>query len=219
MILCHSHRFVMFCNPGTGTGPLLRSLQPFAQEPLAEYRDRTPDRPFHHLMTPAEAAAAFAARGWAFADYRRITLVMNPFTRLQALYRRVADTDPLWAQMRAAGLRQPGFCPWLRSTHSDGRGAGGRPWENWRRLGSWTAAAWSAGHITDFIRTEALAQDMPPLFAALGIAPGPVPPPVPDPGQAWTTAYDAPTAQLVARRYAADLARFDYHHPVLDWVA
>jgi len=219
MILCHRHRFILFCNPGTGTGPVLRLLAPWADETLTEYRDLSPERPFHHLMSPAQMAAVFAARGWEFDDYRRITLVMNPFTRLQGLYRRVADTDPLWRQMRSAGLGQPAFGPWLRSTRPEGPGAGGRPWELWRRFGTWTAAAWGDGLVTDWIRAETMAQDLPPLFAALGIDPGPVPPPIPDPGQAWATVYDGPTAQLVARRYASDLARFCYHHPVLDWVS
>lgn len=217
MIISHSKKFVLFCNPGTGTGPLLRLLAAEAEEEVVEWRHRTAERPFYHVMSPAEAETAFAGRGWDFAAYRRITLVMNPFTRLQALYRRVADTDKSWQSREVKG--RPAFCDWVRSTRPDGRGAGGRESERWRRFGSWSAEVWCGDRITDAARTEAQEAELRPVLAALGIAVDTWPDLPPHPGRAWPTTYDQPTAMLVARRYAGDLARFGYDHPVLEWAA
>lgn len=217
MIVCHSLRFVFFCNPGTGSGTALRLLQPWAEEGVTEWWRRDAKTPLYYLMSPAEAEEVLTARGIAFRDYRRITLVMNPFTRLQALYRRIADTDRRWLGPDGSGSRRPEFNAWVRTTRPDGRGAGGRISERWRRTGSWSAEHWCAGRITDAIRTEDQETAMPALLAGLGVRIDGWPPQPPEPGRGWPTAYDQATAMVVARRYAADIARFGYAHPVLDW--
>ena len=215
MIICHSRRFIVFCNPGTGSAPLMRLLAPWQEEVVVPFAARGRDKPFYHLMSPAEAEWTFDARDLAFRNYRRITLVQNPFTRLQALYLRIADTDPVWAMRRRAGLGQPHFCRWVHATRPDGRGAGGRRADRWRMFGSWSAAAWCDGRVTDVLRTEALARELPPLLAELGLNPGAPDLSAPQPQGHWSSTYDTATVQTVAARYADDLARFDYDHPGL----
>jgi hypothetical protein len=219
MIISHSHKFILFCNPGTGTAPLLRLLSPWQQEPIMEFGQRTAAQPFYHLMSPTEAEWAFEALDYDFHDYRRITLVRNPFTRLPALYQRVAETDAIWRIRRKTGLGQPSFGRWLQSTRTDGRGAGGRAQERWRRFGTWSLEAWTAGLVTDVLRAEALPRDLGPLFQDLGLNPGALPPVAAEPVATWPVGYDDATLALMAERYGAEIETYGYSPPRISAVA
>ena len=219
MIISHSHKFVLFCNPGTGTAPLLRLLSPWQQEPMMEFAQRSATQPFYHLMSPSEAAWTFDGLGYDFLAYRRITLVRNPFTRLPALYQRIAETDSLWRIRRRTGVGQPAFGRWLNSTRADGSGAGGRAQDRWRRFGTWSLAAWTAGLITDVLRSEALVRDLEPLLATLGLNPGPLPIVASEPVATWPVAFDNMTLKLMADRYGAEIETYGYSPPWASAVA
>ena len=219
MIISHSHKFVLFCNPGTGTAPLLRLLSPWQQEPILEFGQRSTAQPFYHLMSPSEAAWTFDGLGYDFLAYRRITLVRNPFTRLPALYQRIAETDALWRIRRRTGVGQPSFGRWLNSIRADGRGAGGRAQDRWRRFGTWSLAAWGAGLITDVLRSEALVRDLEPLLDTLGLNPGPLPIVASEPVAAWPVAFDNQTLKLMADRYGAEIETYGYSPPWASAVA
>ena len=219
MIISHSHKFVLFCNPGTGTAPLLRLLSPWQQEPIMAFAQRSAAQPFYHLMSPSEAAWTFDGLGYDFLAYRRITLVRNPFTRLPALYQRIAETDALWRIRRRTCVGQPSFGRWLNSTRADGSGAGGRARDRWRRFGTWSLAAWGAGLITDVLRSEALVRDLDPLLDTLGLNPGPLPVAASEPVATWPVAFDNMTLNLMADRYGAEIETYDYCPPWASAVA
>lgn len=207
MIISHRHRFIFFSMPKTGSESLRALFAPLQEEDVPDWRNRTP---FYSHMPPAEAQAAFAAKGWDFARYARISCMRNPYPRLVSLYRMIADVDGIWKLRRRCGLSDPPFSRWLRSTSPQGRGGGGRAHQRWRRYGTWSAAQWSGGLITHQVQLEHLAHDLPPVLRALNlpIEASALPHVNARPAQDWRRWYDPATAALVARRYAADLENY-----------
>lgn len=215
MIICHSRKFVFFSNPKTGSESLRRLLAPWSEEQIVPWVDLSEQTPFYPHMPPEEAEAVFTARGWRFDDYLRMTCVRNPYPRLVSLYRMICDADGLWRLRRQLWLGRPGFARWLRGTRPDGPGGGGRPHQRWRRYGTWSAQAWCAGRITHTLRLEHLEEDIAPVLAELGIAPGSIPHLNARGCDDWADWYDPASRDLVARRYAWDLAQFGYRAPAL----
>lgn len=213
MIVSHSRRLVFFSNPKTGSESLRALLSPHNEERVRPWRERSRLYPFYPHMSPAEARAVFRARGWDFEAYRRVTVIRNPYSRLVSLYRMIRAVDRLWQMRDRAGLPVPDFTDWLRATRPHGRGGGGRRHQRWRRYGAWSARSWTQGAdgaplVTDILRLEDLPEALPPLLDELGLPHAPLPELNRRPATDWTGWYDAPTAALVARRYAWDLERF-----------
>lgn len=216
MIICHSRRFIFFSAPKTGSETVRALLSEFGEEPVGTYRDRTPEAPFYSHMSPAEAARVFAARGWPFMSYRRLTCVRNPFDRLVSLYEMICRVDGVWRLRDRMGLSHPDFGTWLRSSRPDGRGGGGRPHQRWRRFGTYASAAWEGGLITDVVQTEDLGRQIAVPLADLGIElSGPLPHLNRGDGRDCASYYDTDRIDLVTARYGDDLARFGYRAPVL----
>ncbi|MEL7213493.1 MAG: sulfotransferase family 2 domain-containing protein [Pseudomonadota bacterium] len=216
MIISHTHRFIFFSNPKTGSESLRALLAPLNEEPIGPWRDRTTQHPFYAHMSPAEAQISFAAKRWPFEAYRRITCVRNPYPRLVSLYRMIADVDGVWRLRRRMGLGQTTFSRWLRETQPYGAGGGGRIHQRWRRYGTWSAQTWTtdvhgARLVTDILRLEHLAEELPVLLADLNL-------PIranlghvnARPKTDWGAWYSPQTRALVADRYAWDLRRFSY---------
>lgn len=216
MIISHTHRFIFFSNPKTGSESLRAFLSPLNEEPIGAWRDRTTQHPFYAHMSPAEAQISFAAKRWPFDDYRRITCVRNPYPRLVSLYRMIADVDGVWKLRRKMGLGQISFARWLHGVEAYGAGGGGRVHQRWRRYGTWSAQAWTtdaqgARLVTDILRLEHLDTELPALLDDMNL-------PLASrlthknarPATDWTTWYSPRARALVAKRYAWDLQRFNY---------
>lgn len=216
MIISHTHRFIFFSNPKTGSESVRALLAPLNEEPVGPWRDRTTRHPFYAHMSPAEAQQSFADKNWPFEAYRRITCVRNPYPRLVSLYRMIADVDGVWALRRKMGLGQTSFARWLRDTQPLGPGGGGRMHQRWRRFGTWSAQAWTTDAkgtslVTDILRLEHLETELPALLAQMNL-------PVASiighvnarPKTDWRRWYSTHSHALVAERYAWDLKRFNY---------
>lgn len=216
MIVCHSRKFVFFSFPKTGSESLRAMLAPHAEEPVGPCRAATRARPFYSHMSPAEARAAFAARGLDLGGYTTFTITRNPFARMVSIYEMVMAVDGIEKLRRRAGLPRRPFGAWLASTRPDGRGAGGRWHQRWRKYGTWSTRAWISGEdgaplVAHVLRLEHLAHDLPPLLARLGL----------EPPQAiahrnrrvttdWRRYYDAESRALVEARYGGDLQTYGY---------
>lgn len=216
MIISHTHRFIFFSNPKTGSESVRALLAPLNEEPIGAWRDRTTQHPFYAHMSPAEAQLSFADKRWPFEAYRRITCVRNPYPRLVSLYRMIAEVDGVWKLRRRLGLGQTSFPRWLQEVQPDGSGGGGRMHQRWRRFGAWSARTWTTDTkgnrlVTDILRLEHLDTELSALLADMNL---PVHDPLPRknirPPTDWTRWYSPHTRALVAGRYAWDLKRFDY---------
>lgn len=216
MIISHSHKFIFFSNPKTGSESLRRLLGPYCEEDIKPWRDRSALHPFYPHMPPSEAQAIFAQRGWDFESYQRITCVRHPFARLVSLYEMIAAVDPIWKLRRGLGLSQPRFSKWLRSIRPDGTGGGGMPHQKWRQFGSYSADAWCSDLVTDVLRLEHIETELPAVLATLNLSESlKVPHVNKRVTRDWVSYYDAATRDLVERRYANDLIRFGYEIPEL----
>ena len=216
MIISHAHRFVFFSNPKTGSESLRALLEPYNEVPVRPWRETTLAQPFYPHMPPREALPVFRANGWDWEGYRRITCVRNPYPRLVSLYRMIAEVDGVWKLRARLGLGVPSFARWLAATRPEGRGGGGRSHQRWRRYGTWSAGAWTHdAHgrrlVTDTLRLERLADELPEVLADLGLPRDLSLPHVnARPATDWRGWYDGATHGLVARRYAWDLRNFHY---------
>ncbi|MEL6700597.1 MAG: sulfotransferase family 2 domain-containing protein, partial [Pseudomonadota bacterium] len=173
MIICHSRKFVFFSFPKTGSESVREMLADLNEETVTPYREATTDRPWYSHMSPAEAEAAFAARGWDIRDYFTFTVTRNPYARMVSIYEMVMAVDGFEKLKRRVGLRQRGFAPWLRATAPDGPGAGGRGHQRWRKFGTWSTRNWIAGQdgqplVSKVLRLEHLATELPPVLERLG---------------------------------------------------
>ena len=216
MIISHTHRFIFFSNPKTGSESLRALLSPLNEEPVGAWKNRTTQHPFYAHMSPAEAQISFAAKRWPFEAYRRITCVRNPYPRLVSLYRMIADVDGLWRLRRRLGLGQTSFSRWLLEVQPHGPGGGGRIHQRWRRYGAWSAQTWTTdAHgtrlVTDILRLEHLETELPALLAEMNLPlRGALPVRNARPQTDWTRWYSPQTHALIANRYAWDLQRFSY---------
>ena len=217
MIISHRNKFVFFHNPLTGSDPVRRYLESWNEEPIVDFRQRMPNQPFYHNMSPAEAEVAFRNMGWNLRDYATITCVCNPFNRIAALYARIMHRDPKWRLRKYLGLPQIGLTDWLRTIRTDTTGGGGSPALRWRRYGAWTTDNWCAGLVDHVIRSENLPQELPALCHMIGIeTPGPsarirTAPEGPNPA----LIFDEESVALVEKLYATDLSAFGYSAPEL----
>ena len=214
MIVSHKCRFVLFSDPLGAGAQIMRAMVPWSDVAVSDEPDRHQGQIFFKNMTPLEAEWAFDASGLAFRSYLRIAITEHPFTRLARLYDRIAQTDMVWQFRHLAGLGPPAFGHWLRSTRPDGVGAGSRNSPRWRQHGAWSAKTWEDGRIDHTIRVESIEDDLMPILAKLGIAPslGDLQTETLD-REGWMERYTPDAAQLMAQRYAWDLAQYGYAAP------
>lgn len=217
MIISHRHKFVFFSFPKTGSESLRAALGPYNEVDVVPYvAYRRAQTPFYPHMPPIEAAKAFDALGWDFADYRRITCVRNPYPRLVSLYRMIGEADGMWRMADRFGIK-PSFANWVFTTGPSGRGGGGRAHQKWRQFGTWSAYEWGAlgtsnPYITDVVRLEDLAQTFAPLMDDIGVKCPELPHLNARAAQDYRPWYDPATRDLVARRYAWDIENLNYSY-------
>jgi len=203
---------VFFANPKTGSASVRAFLDPISDVGGRDFPDTTPDFPFYSHMRPIEARAAFDERGWPFDNYYRFTFVRDPWRRMISLYRMIRRLQPSFPTS---------FAQWLHQTRTDGVGGGGSDAARWRKYGTYSLSSYAgdgAGKllVDDVFRLEDVA-DVPrrlrerglPLLDSADIphlgAGAPQPP--------LKQYYTRELIDLVARRYAEDIARFGYSYP------
>lgn len=219
MRISHSHRFIFFSNPKTGSRTVRRILDPYAQVHGRPAHDLTEDFPFYTHMRPVDLRPLMEARGWDFDGYFKFLLVRNPWARMVSLFSAVSFRNgrlrwrltPLWLRRRA-------FREWLPTVEPDGRGAADPDIEqSLRRFGAYTFLGYAADRsgnvlVDSAVRLEDLEARLPPLLEGLGI---PSPSPLPHVGRGrysgnYRDYYDPESRDLVARYYRDDIERFGY---------
>jgi len=220
MLISHRCRFIIFSDPLTSSTWVQQAFAPWADEGIGRRKPMSGNG-FFHGMSPAEAQLAFQKRNLRFEDYTRISLVENPFRRIVHFYDRLATTDPVWRMRTALGLTVPDFQTWIENTSPDCQSALTSFGPRWRRFGAWSSTAWAAGRITHFVRSEFVHEDLPRVFARLGVTPLLTTPDQPTPIHMFREMlrYDTATTQIIRDRYSDDLKRYHSPGPQLRLVA
>lgn len=220
MLVSHSRRFVLFCDPLGACPWISHALAPWLDQPIARDLGSSGPTTLFDDMSPKEAEFAFDMMGFAYRNYTRIAVVRNPIYKMSQLYDRIAATDRIWQLRRNLGASDPDFGRWLRSTRPDGLGAGHKSSPRWRRFGAWSAKEWCGDHITHTVRAECAKRDLTQVFAEIGLAPafggnaGDAPKHLPRRHQ-----YDDASTALINDRYAWDFRIYNSYAPDLHLVA
>lgn len=206
MLVSHRYKFVLFPDPLGSCPWIARALHPWLDQPIASDRSKSAETTLFNDMSPAEAELSFDMMGIPFHEYTRIAIIRNPYAKMAQLYYRISITDPAWRMRQHVGLELPQFGRWLRSTRTNGVGAGYRTSARWRKFGAWSAEAWCGDQITHTVRANNAADELAPIFAEIGISPafgdrnihelG---------GRRLARLYNAETNELIRERYQSDL--------------
>lgn len=172
---------------------------------------------------PADLRKLCERLGWNFFDsYFKFTTTRNPWDRLVSVYEMIRREEEIrrggWRR-RIPGARVPAFPKWLRTVRVDRRG-GGAPWKRgalWRRYGTYSLSAFAADEngrelVDQVLRLEDLEEDLPRVFASLGVPRRDL---IPRVGQTrerrdYRDYYDEGARERVGTLYAQDITRFGY---------
>jgi hypothetical protein len=229
MRISHSHEFLFFSNPKTGSESVRELLDPYSDIKGTQFWNLTPDHPFYSHISQAETKALFLERGWDFDSYFKFTFVRNPWARLVSLYemiyggrgRRLGFAGRLDRGARALlGLHPSvsGFRRWLPRTRPDGPGGGGPPDQRWQVYGTYSIRSYvSDSHgeilVDQIIRLEDIDEDLPVLLREIGLADAAkmlIPRKNIRRHAPYRDYYDDRCRELVRERYAYDIETFGY---------
>ncbi|WP_342077426.1 hypothetical protein [Yoonia sp. SS1-5] len=220
MLVSHSCRFIVFSEPLGACPWVAGALLPWLDQPVASDWRKSAGTNLFSGMSPVEAEIAFDLMGRDFADYTRIAIIQNPYARLTKLYDRIAQARHGWRLRRRIGLSNPDFHRWLRTlSNKPCRKRMGRR-QCWQSIGAWSLDAWCADRVTHVVRAEFANAELGAIFGDMGFAPA-----FGDHAEQHQSLgthlrrYDAPSRDLVADRYAPDLALYDKRQPDLRLVA
>lgn len=190
MRISHTHRFVFYSNPKTGSTTVRTLLDPYSDIAGVPKSQTSPDFPFHSHMRPVEVKKIFVERGWDYDDYYRFTFVRNPWSRLVSLYEMwmrketVGKTRNLRIReiLRPSWVESQRFAAWLDTIDVDGRGAAPKGnGARWLRFGTHTFANYVSDTdgnelVDEAIKLEEIDDALPAVLARLDI---PLPPRIP----------------------------------------
>ena len=216
MLVSHRYKFVLFSDPLGTCSWISGALQPWLDHPVTSVQRKGTETLLFQDMSPAEAALAFDKLGLDFQSYTRIAIIRNPYAKMAQLYYRIAITDPVWRGRLHLGLELPRFNRWLRSTRTNGQGAGYRMGQRWRRFGAWSADSWCKDHITHRVRAGDAAKELMPIFSGIGLSPAFGYRSIHELGrQRLARLYDQASCDLIRARYSSDLALYQSDLPKL----
>ncbi|MEL6869582.1 MAG: sulfotransferase family 2 domain-containing protein [Pseudomonadota bacterium] len=224
MQISHTHKFIFFSFPKTGSESIRELLAPYGEVEIVPYWEKTEEKPFYSHISPAETKTLFEQRGWHYDEYFKFVFVRNPWARLVSLYNMQHFTRPpkgmrgklaAWWKNR----NTPTFAEWLTNTQTDGPGAGGPDNQRWLVYGTYTLANYvcdATGHelVDEVIKLEEINERVPAVLQQAGI-PDADSLAVPNKNRRpakkrYQDYYDETSKTLVQQRYASDIERFGY---------
>lgn len=233
MIISHTHRFIFFSNPKTGSESIRKLLGPFQEEEVVPFWEHRDARRFYPHMTPSEARTAFEGHGLDFGNYFKFACIRNPWTRLVSLYEMDQARRGLLSKSRKVAtrgldrvLKRKGdshFRRWLTIEERDAGAITDRAndVERWLIFGRYTLSEFvkdaSGTELVDVvIRLESLRSELEPVLDQVGLEPelaSSIPHVNVRAIQDYSSYYDAPSRDWVATRYAEEIDRFGYEFP------
>lgn len=86
MRISHSHKFIFFALPRTGSTTIREMLDDFSDIRSIHISETTDDFPFYHHISALELKEIFENRGWKWDDYKKFCFIRNPYDRIVSLY-------------------------------------------------------------------------------------------------------------------------------------
>jgi len=86
MRISHSHKFIFFATPRTGSATIRNVLDKYSDISSILISDITKDFPFYHHISALELKRIFECRGWNWDSYEKFCFVRNPYDRVVSLY-------------------------------------------------------------------------------------------------------------------------------------
>jgi len=86
MRISHSHKFIFFATPRTGSTTIRNVLDKYSDISSILISDITKDFPFYHHISALELKRIFECRGWNWDSYEKFCFVRNPYDRVVSLY-------------------------------------------------------------------------------------------------------------------------------------
>ena len=213
MRISHTHKFIFFANPKTGSKSVRDMLDPYSDIRDIDYRDITDENPFYSHIRPIEMKEIFEKKGWDYDSYYSFTFIRNPWKRMVSLYQMINSYKVL----------KVSFSRWLKSTAVDGKGGGGKDFQRWRKYGTYSIQNFAGDGdkllVNQVIRLEDINEEVPKLIKKLNL-------PIEEdfkiiksntrdqrdskPVKHYTEYYNQELIDLVAERYKYDIEEFNY---------
>lgn len=224
MIISHSHRFIFFSFPKTGSESVRDLLKPYSEENVTIFPKRSRRNPFYSHISPIETRKLFLKKNWDFNSYRKFVFVRNPWDRLLSLFKminRIAGDDYLNILNYDNKVR---FEAWIMSVDNKGSGGGGRDSDRWRKYGTYSILNYAAENngellVDAVLRLEDIRQALPEYLNALGMPRRFTDEDIPAINVAPLTAqltgdwYSSASSKRVEELYGYEIARFGYSQP------
>ena len=95
MRISHQYKFILFCNPKTGSESFREMLDPYSDLRVNNnVREQGENLPFYTHISPLETKEIFNELGWEYDSYLKIICTRNPFNRLVSLYEMIYKRRP-----------------------------------------------------------------------------------------------------------------------------
>lgn len=174
MIISHSHKFIFFSFPKTGSESVRELLKPYSEENITIFRKSSRRTPFYSHISPIETRKLFLRKQWDFNAYRKFVFVRNPWDRLLSLFKminRVARNNHANIPNSANKVR---FEEWLLSIDNKGVGGGGSDFDRWRKYGTYSILGYAGDEggallVDAILRLEDIRQALPEYLNTLGM--------------------------------------------------
>ena len=210
MRISHQYKFILFCNPKTGSESFREMLDPYSDLRVNNnVREQGENLPFYTHISPLETKEIFEDLGWEYGSYLKIICTRNPYKRLVSLYEMIYKRRP--------SIFRPSFKNWLLSTKNSGVGGGGKDYHRWRKYGTYSLDNLifdknGESLVDKVIKLEEFNKEIPALFSRLNLPKldGIVKKNVGRKSKKTQEYYDEELISLVQDRYSWELKKFNY---------
>ncbi len=210
MRISHQHKFILFCNPKTGSDSLREMFDPYSDvRVLNNFKNQSEKQPFYTHISPQETKLIFQNLGWNYKDYYKIISTRNPFFRLISLFEMIYKRRP--------NIIKPSFKKWLINTKNNNDGGGGKDYHRWRKYGTYSLENLIFDEneeilVDKVVRLEDFNLEIPKLFKHLDL-PQPkhiIKKNIGKKRKMLSDYYDDELIKLVEERYFWELNKFNY---------
>ena len=204
MRISHKHKFVFIATPKTGSTTIRKSLAKYSD--IKSVGDKT--SPYYWHTSALELKEHFNEKNWNWNEYFKFTFVRNPWSRCVSKWehrKRVSNNQTLLDNRDEFAIQSRNLIhKWKSFRGMLRRGHVGNSQYNW-------CFDASGNQLVDFIgKTENFQEDFNTICDKIKIPQQQLPRKNATKHKHYTEYYDDETKQIVAEKYAKDIAYFGY---------